>query len=205
MSEIVISGLVLGLSAGFAPGPLMALVLAQTLRHGSKEGVKTALAPLLTDAPVILLSLLVTAGLAHLDLFLGLVSLAGGLFVGYLAVDSFRPPRLDLGASPAGPRSWTKGVITNFLSPHPWLFWFTVGAATLAKAHARGWLAAAVFLLMFYLCLCGTKVAMALVAGRSRAFLSGRAYRFILAALGIALGVFALRLLRDALGFFHLI
>jgi threonine/homoserine/homoserine lactone efflux protein len=52
MIAAVATGLVLGLSCGLAPGPLMALVLAQSLRHGAREGCKIALAPLLTDMPI---------------------------------------------------------------------------------------------------------------------------------------------------------
>ncbi|MDY6953588.1 MAG: LysE family translocator, partial [Thermodesulfobacteriota bacterium] len=49
-------GIVLGLSAGFAPGPLLALVISQTLRHNAVEGLKVALAPLVTDLPIILIT-----------------------------------------------------------------------------------------------------------------------------------------------------
>ena len=49
---------------GLAPGPLLALVLAQTLRHGPREGCKIALTPLVTDAPIIALSLALAATLA---------------------------------------------------------------------------------------------------------------------------------------------
>jgi threonine/homoserine/homoserine lactone efflux protein len=51
MTSAVLSGAALGLSAGVTPGPLLALVIAQTLTHGPREGGKVALAPLLTDAP----------------------------------------------------------------------------------------------------------------------------------------------------------
>ena len=51
------SGAFLGLSCGLAPGPLLALLLAQTLRHGPGEGCKVALAPLFTDAPIIVATL----------------------------------------------------------------------------------------------------------------------------------------------------
>jgi len=39
------------------PRPLLALVLAQTLRHGAREGCKIALTPLVTDAPIIIVAL----------------------------------------------------------------------------------------------------------------------------------------------------
>jgi len=48
---------------------------------------------------------------------------------------------------------------------------------------------------MFYLALVGSKVVVALMAGRSRAFLRGRAYRFVMGLLGLMLAVFAVLLL----------
>ena len=54
----ILTGSVLGLSAGLAPGPMLALVLSQTLRYSTAEGVKASLAPLVTDPPIILACLL---------------------------------------------------------------------------------------------------------------------------------------------------
>ncbi|MFA6111330.1 MAG: hypothetical protein WDA75_21445 [Candidatus Latescibacterota bacterium] len=39
------AGLLLGLSAGVAPGPLTALILSETLRHGRAAGLRLALVP----------------------------------------------------------------------------------------------------------------------------------------------------------------
>jgi threonine/homoserine/homoserine lactone efflux protein len=64
MITALASGAFLGLSCGLAPGPLLALVVAQTLRHGPREGCKIALTPLVTDAPIIVVALVVAAGLA---------------------------------------------------------------------------------------------------------------------------------------------
>ncbi|MCX8155178.1 MAG: LysE family translocator [Verrucomicrobiae bacterium] len=198
MSEIIASSLVLGLSAGFAPGPLMTLVLMQSLRHGVKEGLKTSLVPLITDLPVIVLSLWFASQAAQLRPLLGLISLAGGVFVLRLAWQNLRPMLPEDTTSQESPRSWQKGLITNFLSPNPWLFWFTVGAATLLKARQVGWDAVAVFFGIFYVLLCGIKALMAVIAGKGRAFLRGRAYRLILQTLGLALAAFALSLFWEA-------
>ena len=46
MIAALTSGVLLGFSVGLSPGPMLALVLAQTLRHGSREGCKIALTPL---------------------------------------------------------------------------------------------------------------------------------------------------------------
>jgi threonine/homoserine/homoserine lactone efflux protein len=202
MTTALASGILLGISCGLAPGPLMALVLAQTLRYGAREGCKVALVPLLTDAPIILLALVLAAKLSALQMWLGVLSVAGGAFVLYLAVDTFRAERPNAGAGDAPSRSWGKGVLVNLLSPHPWLFWLTAGAATLAKAMAESWLAAAAFLAGFYLLLVGSKALLAVAAARSRGFLAGQAYRLIMRTLGLLLAGFAVLLLRE--GFRHL-
>ncbi len=151
MITALATGAFLGLSCGLAPGPLLALLLAQTLRHGPREGCKIALTRLVTDAPIILVALMLAAKLEELRPLLGIVSIAGGAFVLYLAWDSFRAVRLGAEAPAERTRSWFKGIFTNLLSPHPWLFWLTVGAAILAEAIAQSWLVAVAFLFGFCL------------------------------------------------------
>jgi threonine/homoserine/homoserine lactone efflux protein len=199
MLTTIASGFLLGLSCGLAPGPLLTLVLTQSLQHGPREGCKIALAPLLTDAPIILVALALATRAAEMEKVLGALSLAGAVFVLYLAVDAFQPVRLEGEALGARPQSWFKGTLTNLLNPHPWLFWMTVGAATLAKAVSTSWLGAVAFLGPFYLLLVGSKVVLALVAGRSRQFVAGRSYRVLLRALGLLLAVFAVLLCREGL------
>jgi threonine/homoserine/homoserine lactone efflux protein len=106
---------------------------------------------------------------------------------------------MDTKAPAEPPRSWLKGVVTNLLSPHPWLFWLTVGAAILAEAIAQSWLVAAAFLFGFYLLLVGSKVGVALLSGRSRDLLAGRPYRVVMRVLAAMLGVFARLLFREGL------
>jgi threonine/homoserine/homoserine lactone efflux protein len=199
MITALASGAFLGLSCGLAPGPLLALLLAQTLRHGPREGCKIALTPLVTDAPIIIVALVLAAKLAQLLPLLGIVSIAGGAFVLYLAWDSFRPARVNPEGPAEPPRSWFKGIFTNLLSPHPWLFWLTVGAAILAEAIAQSWLVAAVFLFGFYLLLVGSKLGVALLAGRCRDLLAGRPYRVVMRILAVLLAMFALLLFRKGL------
>ena len=199
MMTALASGVLLGLSAGLSPGPMLALVLAQTLRHGAREGCKVALTPLVTDAPIILVALALASKLAELRLLLGIVSIAGGAFVLYLAWESFWPVRQASETPAERPRSWFKGIVTNLLNPHPWIFWLTVGAAILAKAVAQGWPVAAAFLFGFYLLLVGSKVLVALLTGRSRNLLAGQPYRVVMRMLAVMLALFAVLLLREGL------
>jgi hypothetical protein len=73
----------------------------------------------------------------------------------------------------------------------------TAGAAAASKAIAQSWLVAAAFLFGFYLLLVGSKVGVALMAGRSRDLLAGRPYRVVMRVLAAMLGVFTLLLFRE--------
>jgi len=198
--EYLAAGILLGLAAGFAPGPLMALVLAQGVRFGTREASKVAVAPLLTDIPIVLLTtaLVATATEAAGGL-LGVISLAGAAFVAWLGLESVRTTGVEAGEPGATPRSWTRGATVNALSPHPYLFWLTVGAPTLIRAWDEGPLAAAAFLAGFYACLVGAKLLLAVLAGRSGGRLRGGAYRAVMVVLGGMLLVFAVVLAFEGL------
>ena len=196
--ELLGVGAALGLAAGLSPGPLLALVVSQTVRHGPREGLKVAAAPLITDAPIVLLSVLVISRLES-DAVLGLIALAGGAFVAFLGVENLRTTRLVVDGGERAPRSWRQGATVNALSPHPYIFWATVGAPVLLSASSIGPAGPLAFLLGFYVCLVGSKVAVALAVGASRGTLTGGAYRWVMRALGAVLLVFAALLVREGL------
>ena len=190
-------GVLLGLSAGLAPGPLLTLVISETLRHGVRAGIKIAIAPMITDAPIIILTLAILSKLAAFHVVLGVLSLAGGLFVLAMGVDGLRTKGVALDPSVAAPKSLAKGILTNLLSPHPYLFWLSVGSPILSKAMDLSFIAPVAFVMGFYACLVGSKVALSILVGRSRSFLTGKLYIQTMRALGLALIVLAALLLRE--------
>jgi threonine/homoserine/homoserine lactone efflux protein len=196
------AGVVLGLSAGFSPGPLFALVLTHTIRHGVREGIKVAAAPLLTDLPILLLSTFLLSRFQGYRDLLGAVSLAGAALVAYMAYETFRAKRREPSAAEAGPQSLARGAIVNVLSPHPYIFWLTVGAPMILKGWKTGPAAAVLFVAGFTGCLVGAKVALAVLAGRSSRLLEGRGFTRVMRALGALLLLFAAFLFRDGLRLF---
>ncbi len=201
MLHDLVIGLLLGLSAGFAPGPLLALVISETLQHGIGSGIRVALAPLITDAPIIVLTLYALSKLSAFESLLGVISICGGLFVFYLGCKNLLIRTVNgdtrIGRTP----SMVKGVAVNFLSPHPYLFWLSVGAPIVSRAMARDRVAPFFFIGSFYLCLVGAKIGLAIVVGKSTPFLSGRGYIYTMRSLGLALMVLSIFLFRDG---FHL-
>jgi threonine/homoserine/homoserine lactone efflux protein len=88
MVELLIPGIILGLYAGFSPGPLLVLVISQTIKHGYLEGIKVAMVPVITDLPIVLISVGFLSLISGFNLLIGSISIIGGLYVAYLAYGS---------------------------------------------------------------------------------------------------------------------
>lgn len=187
-----LTGAALGLSAGLSPGPLLALVIVQTLSYSVREGAKVAASPLLTDAPIVLAALALTSGLAAHPKPLALLTLCGAVYLGWCALTSLRFSPTAAGPAPARPCSLRKGVLANLLNPSPYLFWGAVGAPLLAQAWGAGGFAAAAFLAGFFGCLVGSKVLVAWLTGRFGPLLGSRAYTLVMRGLGVMLLGYAL-------------
>ena len=197
----VVAGLVFGLSGGISPGPLLTLVISETLNHGVGAGVRVAAAPLITDLPIVGVVLLVLSRLADAEPVLGVVSCAGAVFLAVLGARGLTFRGADLEQGKGASRSLAKGVATNFLNPNPYLFWATIGGPIVVRSAAEGALVAAAFVVVFYLMLVGSKVAIAVAVGRSRRLLHSSAFVWVNRALGAALLVFAALFARDGLGY----
>ena len=199
MIEYLSTGTLLGLTAGFSPGPLLVLVISETLRHNVKEGIKVSIAPIITDLPILIVSLLILKKLSNFEVVLGCVSSIGGIFVLYLGYESFRTKGIDLNIEKQSSIALKKGIITNALNPHPYIFYMTVGAPIILKALNKNAFWAVAFLASFLLFLVGSKVILAVITGRSRTFLKNKAYIFIMRTLGALLFLFSFILFRDGL------
>lgn len=186
----IAAGAGLGLAGGIAPGPLTVLVVTQTLRHGPIEGAKVALAPVLTDGPLLLGSAALATALAGFDVALGVLGLLGAAFLVWLAVDTLRVHGVDVDPDALAGSLW-KAIGTNLLNPHPYLFWVGVGGPLVAEAWASSGWAVAAFLVGFFGALCGSKLALAALVGRVRGLLQGPAYLWTVRAMGVGLLVLA--------------
>lgn len=197
MLAFLLAGASLGLSAGLSPGPLFALVIAQTMKYGLREGVKAACSPLATDLPIIVAATWLLAAIAAYQQLLGLIALAGGLFVARMAWDNARsgPPAAEVDTAAAN--SVFRGAVVNLLSPHPYLFWLTVGSPLLLSGWQDGPASAAAFIFGFYSCLVGAKILLAIIVAKSRHAFTGRGYIIVMRLLAVLLAVLAILLVRE--------
>jgi threonine/homoserine/homoserine lactone efflux protein len=197
MIELLMAGITLGLYAGLSPGPLLVLVISQTLKHGYREGLKVAFAPIITDLPIILISVLFLSIISEYTSILGIISMIGGLYLGYLAYESFKTKGLTENLETEEPKSLQRGVTINFLNPSPYLFWITVGGPIVITAYIGNVLSPLWFFAGFYTFLVGSKIMLAYLTGKSRDFLTGKLYIRIMRILGVVLVIFAFYLIKE--------
>jgi threonine/homoserine/homoserine lactone efflux protein len=179
MVNFLITGLLLGLAAGISPGPLLALVISETLKHGMKTGIKVSLVPVITDFPIIILTLFILVKLSDFHSLLGVISISGGFFILFMGYESVRTKGVSLNLHNCKQDSFRKGIIINILNPHPYLFWFSVGVPIINKAMNESIYAVLAFVCTFYILLVGSKIALAILVGRYRTILSDKAYIFL--------------------------
>ena len=188
-----IQGLVYGFAAAVQPGPFQTYLISQTLSRGWKRTLPAALAPLISDGPIIVLCLLILSQIpVWLQRFL---YVAGGLFVLYLAYGAYRSwknfipntPSIETGIQ----QSVIKAALINILNPNPYIYWTLVTGPILLKGWREARLNGVGFLTGFYLSIILSLSIIILAFGTARQ-LGPKVNRALLGISAIALFCFGL-------------
>ena len=189
----LLQGIGYGLAAASQPGPFQTYLISQTLTRGWKRTLPAALAPLVSDGPIILLCVLV---LSQVPAWMQRVLyIAGGLFILYLAYGTYnswknfdsRLPSLETGTQ----QSILKAALMNALSPGPYIFWTLVTGPILLKGWRETPVNGIGFLMGFYVTLVSSLAAIILIFGTA-AKLGPKFNRMLLGISAIALTCFGL-------------
>ena len=137
-----------------------------------------AIAPLLTDAPIVLLALLAVGALPGAGVrALGIVGGIAVMSFGFWELIAARRRSYAGDAEvPVAGDLW-RGMVVNALNPLPWLFWVTAGAPLLVDAWAEAPGGAVAFVVGFYGTLVGGKLVLAAIVASGRKRLSA-AWRY---------------------------
>ncbi len=161
----LLPGIGYGLAAASHPGPLQTYIISQTLTRGWKRPLPAALAPLISDGPIILLCVLVLSQVP--GWMQRVLYIAGGLFILYLAYVTYKAWKIfDAQAAVSiAQQSVLKSALMNALSPGPYIFWTLITGPILL----RGWHETPVngigFLAGFYVTVISSLAAVILVFG----------------------------------------
>jgi threonine/homoserine/homoserine lactone efflux protein len=148
----LIQGIGYGFAAAAQPGPFQTYLISQALSKGWRRTLLAALAPLISDGPVIVLVLLVLSQVPPwLQRFL---YIASGLFILYLAYSAFVAWR-DFDASAVladspNQQSILKAALMNLLSPGPYIFWSLVNGPILMAGWREAPINGISFVVGFY-------------------------------------------------------
>ena len=198
---LAIAGATLGIVEGIKPGPLLTIVIRETLSGGLRAGLWTAAAPIFTDGPLVIFSLFAAAWIATNPSALLVITLAGAIFLAQMGYECFglEPPNMDEDAPPPT-GSFLRGVITNLLNPNVYVFWFLIGGPLMASAADEEILAPIAYAITFLVTIMLTKAAIAYAIHRASGNISAVVYRRLLAICGLVMIGFSLYYAIEAYG-----
>ena len=148
----MLQGIGYGFAAAAQPGPFQTYLISQTLIKGWKRSLPAAFAPLLSDGPIIALSLLILSQLP--PWFQRFLYMAGGLFVLYLSYGAYKSwknfhPNLPYIETETR-QSFLQAALINALNPNPYIFWSLVTGPILVNGWRETPLYGVAFITTFY-------------------------------------------------------
>jgi threonine/homoserine/homoserine lactone efflux protein len=195
-------GVTLGFSAAASPGPFQAFLFSRASRHGVRRTLPLALAPLVSDGPIVAVILLALTRLPQG--FLRGLEVSGGAFLLWLSWSAFRTVG-DTYSPSMRPVDGTGGAflraaVVNAAGPGPWIFWSTVCGPILIEAWRAAPATGLAFLLGFYLVLVGGNAALVSTFGLAGRIGPRMARGLGLASAALMAGMGALQLWRGITG-----
>jgi threonine/homoserine/homoserine lactone efflux protein len=166
----ILQGLGYGFAAAAQPGPFQTYLISQTLLKGWKRTLPAALAPLVSDGPILAICLLVLSQIPPwLQRFL---YIGGGLFILYLAYGAYRTwknfdPRRPY-IETETQQSVLKAAFINILNPNPYIFWSLVTGPILLSGWRQTPLYGLGFIVGFYLAMVLSFGTIVIVFGSAR-------------------------------------
>jgi len=191
--SLALAGALLGVVEGIKPGPLLTMVIRETLSGGLRAGIWTAAAPVFTDGPLIVLSLVAAAWIATQTSVLLAITVAGAVFLAYMGIECFSLELPDVASHDAPPKaSFLRGITTNLLNPGVYVFWFLIGGPLMASAVDQELLAPVAYALSFLGTIILTKVCIAYIISKSSQGITPQTYRKLLSVCGVVMLCFSL-------------
>jgi len=137
----VLSYLIFGITYAFAaavqPGPLQTYIISQTLKKGWRRTLPAAFAPVIGDAPILVVVLFLLSSLP--ENFVYTLRIGGGVFLLYLGFRAFMSwKEFDANqtiSNESAAKTLFGAVFVNLLNPNPYLGWSLI----MGPLFLEGW------------------------------------------------------------------
>jgi len=193
----IFAGLVFGVAAGLSPGPLMALLISETLKGHKKNGILVSISPIITDIPILLVSLSILNRIKEVEHLLSVIYFVGAVVLFYFGYKNIKIKQLYIETDLTG--SLKKGILLNILNPYTYLFWFFIGAPYVSNAGIIGGF---LFTLSFFVGITGSMIIIAIFTQKLKKFIESRYYIYLLRFIGVLFFVFGFVLIKDGISKF---
>ncbi|MFW6110494.1 MAG: LysE family transporter [Thermoproteota archaeon] len=202
MSDLLfqmIIGFSIAISGVMIPGPLLAFVTVKTLDTGPRTGLMAALGHILVELGIISLVALGLSTLLGNQVFMQGVSALGGTLLLGLGLLMLFKSRESIsyyeGISQLNYHPITGGVLfSTVLNPAVFLWWMTIGVATLIGSISEsGLLGGAFWISGHFMADLGWYTLLSISIDKGRNIIGTKFYRGILVACGLTLLIFGFR------------
>jgi len=109
-----------------------------------------AVSPLITELPIALSALFTVSNLMQYHLIIGIISICGACYIVDLGIENLRAQINTAREKLPRTNALGRGVMANFLSSHPYLFWLSIGGPLIYKSLDVHIYATISFILGFY-------------------------------------------------------
>ena len=136
----MLAGLGLGVGLAGSPGPVQAILLAESIRGGTSRGFRAQAGANITFGVLLVALALGLAVVAPSGVVLRLLEIAGGALLVWLAIDGLRS-RHQTAADPTERRRLppaARGLLAVVLNPGTYLFLATAASSVLTPASRLG-------------------------------------------------------------------
>ncbi|WP_041530907.1 LysE family translocator [Persephonella marina] len=197
--EDISFGLFLGIAAAISPGALLALLISETLRGNIKNGILVSVSPIVTDLPILFVSIYILKKIENFTSLVGIISATGGVLLFYLGIKNIFAKHSEISTDMHG--SFVKGVVINILNPYTYLFWFFIGAPYISD---KGFVNSAAFVISFFIGITGSMILIAFFVEKIKRFIESRYYDYLLKFIGFLFIIFGVLLIKNSMKYLGL-
>jgi threonine/homoserine/homoserine lactone efflux protein len=150
--SLFLNSFVVGFSGAMMPGPLLAVDIANTPRHGWHTGPVLSIGHAIAEIGVVLVLALGVAALAQSMLIRQIIGVVGGaalILMGAMMAYDIIKNRVNYEVVATDSKSNHKlageGIMATLSNPFWFVWWATTGLAFVVKSSAFGWIGPVVF------------------------------------------------------------
>lgn len=172
-------GVLLGVGAAIAVGPIFVTIIQESALRGFGAGFRVIIGSAVADVVLLIPALAfswIIARVAAASFWVGLVGV--GFFI-YLSIEAVRDARRmwQHEKPPEAATDWSfwKGLFGNLANPLSWSFWLATGTPTMLHSYRMGgWWGLALFTVTWFVVASGLEAVIALVVARSQRLIGAR-------------------------------